>query len=171
MAIGSIGGLGRLAYGDRRLARKDKPIGSTSRFFALFANQAQNSALGEMKSTKALACLSPHAKRLKARPARCWQCLSLNKHSANRSTIHLDQRVRHSEVCQVTAMRTPMLPLVDIVRRNGLLTDETVDTSLASIANIFNFYSRDLVADSGHTLMIGETGYALNPPKSGICFC
>jgi hypothetical protein len=68
-------------------------------------------------------------------------------------------------------MRTSMLPLVDVVRSDWLLADKPIETTLASIANIFDFYSRDLVADSGHTLMIGETGYALNPPKSGICFC
>jgi hypothetical protein len=59
-------------------------------------------------------------------------------------------------------MRTAMLPLVDVVGGDGFLADETVDTSLASIACIFNFYGRDLVADSGHTLMIGEVGYTLN---------
>jgi hypothetical protein len=48
-------------------------------------------------------------------------------------------------------MRTAMLPLVDVVGGDGLLADETVDTSLASIASIFDFYGRDLAADSGHT--------------------
>jgi hypothetical protein len=59
-------------------------------------------------------------------------------------------------------MRTSMLPLVDIVRGCRLHADEAVDTALTSITDVFNFYSRDLVADSRHALMIGETRYALN---------
>ena len=59
-------------------------------------------------------------------------------------------------------MRTPMLPLVDIVRSSWFLADKTVDTTLTTITGIFDFYDRDLAADSGHTLMIGETRYALN---------
>ena len=62
-------------------------------------------------------------------------------------------------------MRTPMLPLVDIVRSIWLLADKVVNTALTTIADILDFYSRDLVADSGHTLMIRETGYALNYSK------
>jgi hypothetical protein len=59
-------------------------------------------------------------------------------------------------------MRTSMLPLVDIVRSNGLLADKSVDTALTTITDVLYFYGRDLAADSGHALMIGETGYALN---------
>ena len=59
-------------------------------------------------------------------------------------------------------MRTPMLPLVDIVGSSGLLADKTVDTALATITDVFYFYGGDLVADLGHALMIGETRYALN---------
>ena len=62
-------------------------------------------------------------------------------------------------------MRTPMLPLVDVIRGNRLLADKPVDTSLTPITDILDFYSRDLVADSGHALMIRETGYALNYSK------
>ena len=62
-------------------------------------------------------------------------------------------------------MRTPVLLLVDIVRGNRLLAAKAVDTSFASITDVFDFYSRDLVADSGHALMIRETGYALNYSK------
>ena len=47
-------------------------------------------------------------------------------------------------------MRTPMLPLVDIVRSSWLLTDKSVDTPLTSITDVFDFYSRDLAANSGH---------------------
>ncbi len=59
-------------------------------------------------------------------------------------------------------MRTPMLPLVDIVRSSWLLADKSVDTALTPITDIFDFYSWDLAADSGHALMIGEARYALN---------
>jgi hypothetical protein len=59
-------------------------------------------------------------------------------------------------------MRTPMLPLVDIVRSNWLLADKSVDTALAPITDVFDFYGRDLAANSGHALMIGETGYTHN---------
>jgi len=59
-------------------------------------------------------------------------------------------------------MRTPMLPLVDIVRSSWLLADEPVDTAFTTITDVFDFYGRDLAADSGHALMIGESRYALN---------
>jgi len=59
-------------------------------------------------------------------------------------------------------VRTPVLPLVDIVRSYWLLADKAVDTALTTITDVFNFYGRDLAANSGHTLMIGETRYALN---------
>jgi hypothetical protein len=59
-------------------------------------------------------------------------------------------------------MRTPMLPFVDIVRSDGLLADKAVDTTFATITDVFDFDGRDLVADSGHALMTGETGSALN---------
>ena len=62
-------------------------------------------------------------------------------------------------------MRTSMLPLVDVVRCNGPLADKSVDTSLTPITDVFDFYGRDFVADSGHALMIRETGYPLNYSK------
>ena len=62
-------------------------------------------------------------------------------------------------------MRTPMLPLVDIVRSSGLLGDKSVDTALTTITDVFDFYGGDVVADSGHALIIGETGSALNYSK------
>ena len=39
-------------------------------------------------------------------------------------------------------MRTPMLPLVDIVRSSWLLADKSIDTPLATITNVFDFYGR-----------------------------
>ena len=65
-------------------------------------------------------------------------------------------------------MRTPMLPLVNVVRGNRLLAGKPVDTSFAPITDILDFYSRDLAAESGHALMIRETGYALNYSKLNI---
>ena len=62
-------------------------------------------------------------------------------------------------------MRTPMLPLVDVVGRSWLLADELIDTAFTPITDVFDFFGRDLVADSGHTLMIGETRYLLNYSK------
>ena len=62
-------------------------------------------------------------------------------------------------------MRTPVLPLVDIVRSSRLLADKSIDTSLTTITDVFDFYGRDLVADSGHALMIWETGAVLNYSK------
>ena len=59
-------------------------------------------------------------------------------------------------------MRTPMLPFVDIVRCNGPLADKPVNTTLTSITDILDFYSRDLAVDSGHALMIRETASSLN---------
>ncbi len=62
-------------------------------------------------------------------------------------------------------MRTSMLPLVNVVRGNRLFADKPVDTSLTSITGVFDFYGRDISADSRHALMIRETGYALNFSK------
>jgi hypothetical protein len=52
-----------------------------------------------------------------------------------------------------------------LVGTGWLLADESVDTPLTTITDVFDFYGRDLSADSGHTLMIGETRYALNYSK------
>jgi hypothetical protein len=65
-------------------------------------------------------------------------------------------------------MRTAMPPLVDVVGGDGLLADETVDTVLAPITDVFDFHGGDLVTDSGHAPMIGETGTALNYSKLGL---
>jgi hypothetical protein len=62
-------------------------------------------------------------------------------------------------------MRTSMLPLVDIVRSSGFLADKAVDTALTPIADVFNFYSKDLAVDSGHALMIRESRCLLNYSK------
>ncbi len=51
-------------------------------------------------------------------------------------------------------MRTSMLPLVDIVLSSWLLADKPIDTTLTTITDVFDFYGRDLAADSGHALMI-----------------
>ena len=51
-------------------------------------------------------------------------------------------------------MRTSVLPFVDIVRCNRSFADKSVDTPLASITDVFDFYGRDFVADSRHPLMI-----------------
>ena len=47
-------------------------------------------------------------------------------------------------------MCTPVLPLVDVVRCNWFLADKPVDTSFASITDVFDFYSRDFAADARH---------------------
>jgi hypothetical protein len=60
-------------------------------------------------------------------------------------------------------MRTAMLPLVDVVRSDWLLADKSVDTALTTITDVFDFYSRDLVMDSGHAPIIGQTSQVLNP--------
>jgi hypothetical protein len=61
-----------------------------------------------------------------------------------------------------------MLSLVDIVSSDRLLADKPVATAFASIADVFDFYSRELVANSGHALMISEPGYTLNYSKIGL---
>ena len=55
-------------------------------------------------------------------------------------------------------MCTPVLPLVYVVRGFWFLADQAIDAALATITDVLDFYSRDLVADSGHGLMIEETG-------------
>ena len=62
-------------------------------------------------------------------------------------------------------MRTSMLPLVNIVRSDGFLADKTVDTSLTTITDVFDFYGRDLATDSRHPLMICEADRGLNPSR------
>jgi hypothetical protein len=57
-------------------------------------------------------------------------------------------------------MRTSMLPLVDIVRSSWLLADKSIDTTLTAITDVFDFYGRDLSADSGHALKFPPWLYA-----------
>ncbi len=82
---------------------------------------------------------------------------------ANRLAVNFNQRIWDSEVRQVAAMRTMMLPLVDVASGDWSLTDEPVDTLFASITDVFDFYSRNLATYSGHVLIIKETGLRLNP--------
>ena len=62
-------------------------------------------------------------------------------------------------------MSTPMLPLVDIVSCDWLLADKSINTALTTLTDVFDFYGRDLAADSGHGLMIRESRYSLNYSK------
>ena len=59
-------------------------------------------------------------------------------------------------------MRTPMLPLVDIVRGDRSLGNQPVDTSLTAITNVLDFHGRDILSDAGHILMIREIRHMLN---------
>ena len=59
-------------------------------------------------------------------------------------------------------MRTPMLPLVDVVRGDRSLTNQPVDTPFAPITNVLDFSGGDISADAGHILMIRETRHMLN---------
>jgi hypothetical protein len=64
-------------------------------------------------------------------------------------------------------MGTTMPPLVDVVGGDRLLADQAVDTALAPITDVFDFHGGDIVTDSGHALMIGETAAALNYSNLG----
>jgi len=59
---------------------------------------------------------------------------------ANRPAINFNQRIWDGEVSQVTAMRTTMLPLVDVAGGDWSFTNEPVDTLLAPITNVFDSY-------------------------------
>ncbi len=85
---------------------------------------------------------------------------------ANRIAVNFNQRIWNGEVSQVATVRTTMLPLVDVAGGNWSLTDEPVDTLFASITNVFDFYSRNLATNSGHALIIEETGRWLKPAES-----
>ena len=61
-----------------------------------------------------------------------------------------------------------MLPVVDVVRGSRLLANQAIYTPLTAITDVFDFYSRDLAANSGHPLMICKTGSALNHSKPDI---
>ncbi len=60
-------------------------------------------------------------------------------------------------------MRTSMLPLVNVAGGDRTLTNKPINTLLASITDVFDFYSRNLATNSGHALIIEETGWRLNP--------
>jgi hypothetical protein len=47
-------------------------------------------------------------------------------------------------------MGTAMPPLVDIVRSDGLLADESVDTAFTTITDVLDLYCWDISSDSGH---------------------
>jgi hypothetical protein len=59
---------------------------------------------------------------------------------ANRIAVNFNQRIWNGEVSQVTAMRTKMLPLVDVASGDRSLTDQAVNTLFASITNVFDIY-------------------------------
>ena len=59
-------------------------------------------------------------------------------------------------------MSTAMLPLVDVVCSSWLLADKSIKTAFTTITDVFVFYGRDLAANSGHDLIIEETGRRLN---------
>ena len=65
-------------------------------------------------------------------------------------------------------MRTSMLPLVDIVRSSRLLADKSINTALTTITDVFDFNGRDLATNSGHDLIIEETGRRLNHDRQGF---
>ena len=59
-------------------------------------------------------------------------------------------------------MSTAMLPLVDVVCSSWLLADKSINAALTTITDVLDFYSRDLATNSGHDLIIEETGRRLN---------
>jgi len=50
-----------------------------------------------------------------------------------------------------------MLPFVDVVSSNGSFANESVNTTLTPITDVFYFYGGDFSTDSGHALIIEET--------------
>ena len=81
----------------------------------------------------------------------------------NRLAVNFNQRVWDGEVSQVAAVCTSMLPLVNVAGGDWPFTDEPVDTLFTSITNVLDFYSRNLATNSGHALIIEESGLRLNP--------
>ena len=65
-------------------------------------------------------------------------------------------------------MRTSMLPLVNVAGGDWSFTYEPVDTPFTPITTVFDFYSRNLVANSRHAPIIGETGRGLNHDRQGF---
>jgi hypothetical protein len=63
-----------------------------------------------------------------------------------------------------------MLPLVNVAGSDWSFTNEPVNSLFASITNVFDFYSRNLATNSGHVLIIEETGRRLKPaePAKGL---
>jgi len=82
---------------------------------------------------------------------------------ANSLAVNFNQRIWNGEVSQVTAVSTTMLPLVNVAGGDWSFTDEPVNTLFASITDIFNLCSNDFAVDSGHALIIVESGRRLNP--------
>jgi hypothetical protein len=81
---------------------------------------------------------------------------------ANRPAVNFNQRIWDGEVCQVATVRTSVLPLVDVAGGDWSLTYEPVDTLFAPITDVLDFYSSNLATNSGHALIIEETGRRLN---------
>ena len=115
-----------------------------------------------MEPTKALLS-SLNTKCLRTRPGRRRKRLVLNEYATNWLAIHLNQWIGHCKVGQVAAMRTPMLPLVDVARSNWPPANEPVNTSFTLITDVLDLNSWDVSADSGHALIIRETNRRLNP--------
>ena len=84
---------------------------------------------------------------------------------ANSLAVNFNQRIWNGKVSQVTTVCTTMLPLVNVVGGDRSLTNEPVDTLFASITNEFDFYSGNLATNSGHVLIIEETGRRLKPAE------
>ena len=87
---------------------------------------------------------------------------------ANRIAVNFNQRIWNGEISQVAAMCTTMLPLVNVAGGYWSFTYEPVDTPYTPITDVFDFYSRDFAANSGHDLIIEETGRRLNHDRQGF---
>ena len=81
---------------------------------------------------------------------------------AKRIAVNFNQRIWNGEVSQVATVGTTMLPLVNVAGGDWSFTNEPVYTLFASITKAFDFYSRDISTDSGHVLIIEESGLMLN---------
>jgi hypothetical protein len=61
------------------------------------------------------------------------------------------------------AVRTTMLPLMNVASGDCSLTNEPVYILFTPITNLLDIYIRNLATNSGHALILEETGRRLNP--------
>ena len=89
-------------------------------------------------------------------PGRCRQCLPLDEHPTDGSSLDFNQRIRNGEIGQVTALGTAVLPFQHVIGSHGLLVHQAINPSFTTVTDILDFYCVDPAACSGHNPSVRE---------------